>query len=525
MTRVAWFQCAAGVAGDMVMAALVDAASRMPPQARQTSPDTADLLRPHESRMPNASPANSPTPDVLLAVMSAAADVVMAPVDSTSPTTAAANEAPTLEALTFEPVQRCGVRATWANVVVHDHHYAHDGHATSDGVNDDVDADDDIDLDLDLDVDIDVDVDVDGDGDGDGEHAGHNPGHHSHGPHRPARDVLAMIERAGLPQRVRDRAAAVYAALADVEGSIHGIDPADVELHEVGAVDSIVDVVGACAALEAWGVDVVLFSPIAVGHGTVRTQHGQLPNPVPAVADMLARYGAPTVGLDTTMEVATPTGVALMCVLSAMNPTGAPRPGAMPPMQVIATGYGAGTADVAGRPNVVQVVLGDLDIAVDAAVNAPDDGDTSPAGSPAVEVSVNVDDVTGEVLAHTVERLLAVGAFDAWITPIIMKKGRPAHTVHALCDEARLAAVRDTIVTETGSLGVRAHRVRRWPQQRHQITVDVDGHPVRVKAATHIGRMDVEFDDAAAVSAATGMPVREVIALAEALARDTTRHG
>ena len=328
-----------------------------------------------------------------------------------------------------------------------------------------------------------------------------------------------MIDRAGLPQRVRDRARAVYATLADVEGAIHGIDPADVELHEVGAVDSIVDVVGACAALEAWGVDVVVFSPIAVGHGTVRTQHGQLPNPVPAVADMLARYGAPTVGLDTTMEVATPTGVALMCVLSAMNPTGAPRPGAMPPMQVIATGYGAGTADVAGRPNVVQVVLGDLDIAVDAAVSASVDGDTAPAGSPAVEVSVNVDDVTGEVLAHTVERLLAVGAFDAWITPIIMKKGRPAHTVHALCDEARLAAVRDTIVTETGSLGVRAHRVRRWPQQRHEITVDVDGHPVRVKVATHIGRMDVEFDDAAAVAAATGVPVREVIATAETLAR------
>jgi len=485
VTRVAWFQCAAGVAGDMVMAALVDAASRMPSRIQEANTSTGD----------SSGLSDSPTPDVLLAVMSAAADVVMAPVDATSLTTAAANEVPTLEALTFEPVQRCGVRATWANVVVHDHSHAHDdphhGHTSDDDNHTVVDK------------------------------TGQESGHHSHGPHRPARDVLAMIDRAGLPQRVRDRATAVYAALADVEGAIHGIDPADVELHEVGAVDSIVDVVGACAALEAWGVDVVVFSPIAVGHGTVRTQHGQLPNPVPAVADMLARYGAPTVGLDTTMEVATPTGVALMCVLSAMNPTGAPRPGAMPPMQVIATGYGAGTADVAGRPNVVQVVLGDLDIAVDAAVSASVDGDTAPAGSPAVEVSVNVDDVTGEVLAHTVERLLAVGAFDAWITPIIMKKGRPAHTVHALCDEARLAAVRDTIVAETGSLGVRAHRVRRWPQQRHEITVDVDGHPVRVKVATHIGRMDVEFNDAAAVAAATGVPVREVIATAEAIARGT----
>jgi uncharacterized protein (TIGR00299 family) protein len=485
VTRVAWFQCAAGVAGDMVMAALVDAASRMPSRIQEANTSTGD----------SSGLSDSPTPDVLLAVMSAAADVVLAPVDATSLTTTATGEAPTLEALTFEPVQRCGVRATWANVVVHDHGHAHDdphrGHTSDD--------------------DNDTDVDK----------AGRESGHHSHGPHRPARDVLAMIDRAGLPQRVRDRATAVYATLADVEGEIHGIDPADVELHEVGAVDSVVDVVGACAALEAWDVDVVLFSPIAVGHGTVRTQHGQLPNPVPAVADMLARHGAPTVGLDTTMEVATPTGVALMCVLSAMNPTGAPRPGAMPPMQVIATGYGAGSADVAGRPNVVQVVLGDLDINIDAAVSGSVDDDTAPAGSPAVEVSVNVDDVTGEVLAHTVERLLAVGAFDAWITPIIMKKGRPAHTVHALCDEARLAAVRDTIVTETGSLGVRAHRVRRWPQQRHEITVDVDGHPVRVKVASHIARMDVEFDDAAAVAAASGVPVREVIAMAEALARNS----
>ncbi len=493
MTRVAWFQCAAGVAGDMVMAALVDAASRLPSRPEGLRPPADE-----SSPSPGSPMSGSPPPDVLFAVMSAAADVVMASVDPTSSATTDVSDAPTLEALTFEPVQRCGVRATWANVVVHDNGHAHndphDGRPLDDGDT------------------------------ADGEQADHNSGQHSHGPHRPARDVVAMIDRADLPQRVRDRATAVYAALADVEGAVHGIDPADVELHEVGAVDSIVDVVGACAALEAWGVDVVLFSPIAVGHGTVRTQHGQLPNPVPAVADMLARHGAPTVGLDTTMEVATPTGVALMCVLAALNPVGAPRPGAMPPMQVVATGYGAGTADVAGRPNVVQVVLGDLDIDVDATVSATVDGDAAPAGSPAVEVSVNVDDVTGEVLAHTVERLLAVGAFDAWVTPIIMKKGRPAHTVHALCDEARLATVRDTMVTETGSLGVRAHPVRRWPQQRYEITVEVDGHPVRVKVAAHIARMDVEFDDAAAVAAATGMPVREVIALAESLARETTQH-
>ena len=470
MTRVAWFQCAAGVAGDMVMAALVDAASRAP-QAGLSTNGTAGV--------------GAPVDDVVMAVMSATAAVTSVPLANAAP---GHDAGPVLEALTFEPVQRCGVQATWANVVVHTHDDpSHDhGHERRVNASDTAGA------------------------------ATH------HGLHRPARDVLAMIHAAGLDDRTRERASAVYAALAEVEGQIHGIDPADVELHEVGAIDSIVDVVGACAALEAWGVDAVVFSPIAVGHGTVNTQHGTLANPVPAVVNMLARYGAPSVGLDTTMEVATPTGVALMCVLSSLNPDGVLQPGAMPPMRVAATGNGAGTADVPGRPNVVQVVIGEIDVDADATISAAiAAGDTRRAGSTAIEVCVNVDDVTGEVLAHTIDRLLDAGAVDAWVTPIVMKKGRPAHTVHALCDEAHLATVRDTMVTETGSLGVRAHVVRRWPQQRHEVTVTVEGEPIRVKIAPAIGRVDVEFDDAARVAAATGVPVRETMSRAEAIARDT----
>ena len=484
MTRVAWFQCSAGVAGDMVMAALVDAASRAPQVGRSTN-GTVGVGAPVD---------RAPVDDVVMAVMSATAAVTSVPLANAAP---GHDAGPVLEALTFEPVQRCGVQATWANVVVHthndpshDHQHTHE-HEHVHGHERRVDASD-------------------------------TAGSATHdGLHRPARDVLAMIHAAGLDDRTRERATAVYGALANVEGHIHGIDPAEVELHEVGAIDSIVDVVGACAALEAWGVDAVVFSPIAVGHGTVNTQHGTLANPVPAVVNMLARYGAPSVGLDTTMEVATPTGVALMCVLSSTNPDGVPRPGAMPPMRVIATGNGAGTADVPGRPNVVQVVIGEIDVDTDATISAADaTGDTRRAGSTAIEVCVNVDDVTGEVLAHTIDRLLDAGAVDAWVTPIVMKKGRPAHTVHALCDEARLAMVRDTMVTETGSLGVRAHVVRRWPQQRHEVTVTVEGEPIRVKIASALGRADVEFDDAARVAAATGVPVRDIISRAEAIARD-----
>ena len=388
-SRIAWFQCGAGVAGDMVMAALVDAG--------------ADQF----------------------AVMDAIGALGVAD-----------------WALTFEEVQRCGVRARWANVVVH----THDGH----------------------------------------QHA-----------HRPAREVLAVIAAAELPQRVRDRALAVYRTLAEVEGAIHGTDPDEVELHEVGALDSIIDVVGVCAALESLGVDTVVFSPIAVGHGSVTTAHGVFPNPVPAVSRLLERAGAPVTGLDTTMEVSTPTGVALMTVLGSAS-------GAMPPMTVTATGFGAGTKDVPNRPNVVQVVIGE---AVDASPNGDD------PGQEAFEIAVNVDDVTGEVLAHTVERLLAVGAFDAWVTPIVMKKGRPAHTVHALCDAGRHAAIVATMLAETGSMGIRSTPLRRWPQQRTETTVDIDGHPIAVKVAGH--RVKVEFGDARRAADALGVPVREILTRAE----------
>ena len=391
-SRIAWFQCGAGVAGDMVMAALVDAG--------------ADQF----------------------AVMDAIGALGVAD-----------------WALTFEEVQRCGVRARWANVVVHTHDHSHD---------------------------------------------------HQH-EHRPAREVLALIAAAELPERVGNRALAVYRTLAEVEGAIHGTDPDEVELHEVGALDSIIDVVGVCAALESLGVDTVVFSPIAVGHGSVTTAHGVFPNPVPAVSRLLERAGAPVTGLDTTMEVSTPTGVALMTVLGSAS-------GAMPPMTVTATGFGAGTKDVPNRPNVVQVVIGE---AVDASPNGDD------PGQEAFEIAVNVDDVTGEVLAHTVERLLAVGAFDAWVTPIVMKKGRPAHTLHALCDAARHATIIATMLAETGSMGIRSTPLRRWPQQRTETTVDIAGHPIAVKVAGH--RVKVEFDDARRAADALGVPVREILTRAE----------
>jgi uncharacterized protein (DUF111 family) len=252
-------------------------------------------------------------------------------------------------------------------------------------------------------------------------------------------------------------------------------------------------VVGVCAALEVLGIDRIVCSPITVGQGQVRALHGTLPNPAPAATELLAMFGAPSRGIDDRRELATPTGVALMVAL-------ADEFGPLPAMRVQSVGYGAGTRDIEGRPNVVQVVIGDLR-----------DESTGP-GQPVQLLECNVDDVTGEVLAHTIGRLLDAGAHDAWATPIVMKKGRPAHTVHALCDPARADAIRTVMVAETGTLGVRGTVMQRWPQQRTEGVVDVGGQPIRVKRSAQ--RLKVEHDDAAAAAAVLGLPLRTVLDLA-----------
>jgi uncharacterized protein (DUF111 family) len=176
----------------------------------------------------------------------------------------------------------------------------------------------------------------------------------------------------------------------------------------------------------------------------------------------------------------------------------------MPSMEIDATGFGAGTREIDGRPNVVQVVLG---ARLDALA----------AGQPLLQLEVNVDDVTGETLAHTIGALLDAGANDAWVTPIVMKKGRPAYTVSAMCDPALGAQVADVLRSETGSLGVRGGMLDRWPAARSEEEVEVAGYPLRVKVSA--GRVKVEHDDAARIAKRTGLPLREVISLAEESAR------
>jgi uncharacterized protein (TIGR00299 family) protein len=314
---------------------------------------------------------------------------------------------------------------------------------------------------------------------------------------RTASHIAGLVEEARLPDRVSARALATFAALAEAEGQLHRRPPEQVHFHEVGGLDAIVDVVGTCAALEVLGIDEVSASTVVTGTGMVRAAHGLLPNPAPAVVALLASVGAPTTGLDVGVELTTPTGAALLAALS----TGF---GPLPSMTIEASGFGAGSREIDGRPNATQVVIG----------TAADD---LGAGQPVVLLEANVDDATGETLAHAVAALLEAGAHDAWVTPIVMKKGRPAHTVAALADVALAAQVAATLTAETGSLGVRAVTMERWPSARRVDTVEVEGYPVRIKVSP--GRVKAEHDDAARVARRAGLPLREVLARAEAAGR------
>ncbi len=328
----------------------------------------------------------------------------------------------------------------------------------------------------------------------------HEHDHHEHDHHRAWRDIKKLLNDSELPTRVRDRAQKVFAVLAEVEANIHGVAIDDIEFHEVGSIDAIVDIVGVCAALEVLNIDRIFCSNIAVGHGHIKSAHGTLPNPAPAVTALAALRGVTLVGLDDHRELATPTGVALMVALADSF-------GAMPPLTVSSVGYGAGTNDIPGRANVVKVVIGETS----------EQTVLSGAGQDVQLLEANVDDVSGEVIAHTIAELLNAGAHDAWATPIVMKKGRPAFTVHALCDPALTEKISALLVSETGTLGLRGSVIQRWPQTRNEKSVTVHGHTIRIKVGT--GRIKVENDDAVTASRALSLPLREVLALAEQAAR------
>ncbi|MDX3187002.1 nickel pincer cofactor biosynthesis protein LarC [Streptomyces sp. MN03-5084-2B] len=304
---------------------------------------------------------------------------------------------------------------------------------------------------------------------------------------RSAAELIAMAGRVE-PAPVAARAVATLRAIAEVEGRLHGEAPERVHLHELGGHDTLVDVIGVCAALDALEVSTVYCGALPLGTGTVRTAHGVLPCPAPATAALLR--GAHTVGSDLTGETVTPTAAALLKSVGA-------RFEPPPEFRLLATGYGAGTRSLPDRPNIAVVHLGEPVAAGQRTL---------------VVLETNLDDVTGEVLGHVVGELLSAGALDAWISPVTMKKGRPAHVLHVLAEPEHAARLGDLVLAETGSLGLREYPVRRTALARKTETVDVLGMPVRRKRGPHGAKP--EHDDVVAAARELGLPARVVATIA-----------
>ena len=319
--------------------------------------------------------------------------------------------------------------------------------------------------------------------------------------HRTAAHIIALVEEAALPQRVTERAIAVFTALAEAEGRVHQVDPAKVHFHEVGGIDAIIDVVGSCLALEALDIEYVAVAPVAVGHGLARSAHGIISNPAPATTHLLE--GVPVKGLDVRLELTTPTGAALVRALADSF-------GPMPEMTITSAGFGAGDTELDEHPNLLHVIIGELSAVP---ITTTDQ---------LVVLEANVDDLSGEYLAHAVTKLLSSGALDAWVTPVEMKHGRPAVTISALTEPAAVQSIGEVLLAESGSLGYRSRGVERSALDRRFESVELEGHAISLKITNNTAK--AEFGDVARVSDELGRPARIVAAQAEQLWRDASEN-
>jgi uncharacterized protein (TIGR00299 family) protein len=310
--------------------------------------------------------------------------------------------------------------------------------------------------------------------------------------HRHLSDILEIVASARLSAGVADQARRVFTRLAQAEAAAHGIPIEKVHFHEVGAADALVDVVGACAGLEALGVETIVCSPIPTGSGTVRCEHGLLPVPAPATAELLR--GVPLAPCDEPAELATPTGAAILTTLADSF-------GPLPAMRIESIGYGAGSRENRSRPNVLRLLIGQL------APIAADEEDRL------LVLETQVDDATGQAVAFAATRLLEAGALDVFSVPIGMKKGRPGQLLTVLCRPEDAAAMEDILFGEIGTLGVRRHECLRRKLTRGQVTVQTRFGPIRVKVgrrAEQVLHAWPEYEDCAAAARESGAPLHAV---------------
>jgi hypothetical protein len=306
-------------------------------------------------------------------------------------------------------------------------------------------------------------------------------------PHRRYRDIDALIAASGLSPRAKETALRVFRAIGEVEAKIHGVTLDDIHFHEVGAVDSIVDICGAAVALELLGWPEVFTTPPPLGSGTVRIAHGTVPVPVPATLELLKDR---PVRFEGRGELTTPTGAALLKVLASFDPP--------PELIVERIGYGVGTKDWPDRANVLRASL------------ARRSTDTT---STLTVLECNVDDASPQLLGALVQTLLDAGALDAWLTPVVMKKGRPGHLIGVLCEPSARGGLVERLLRETTTLGVRESTVRRTALERRFDAVETPWGRVQVKVGLRDGavvNVAPEFDDCQRLAQAHRVPLKDV---------------
>ncbi|MFB6113716.1 MAG: nickel pincer cofactor biosynthesis protein LarC [Halodesulfurarchaeum sp.] len=339
-----------------------------------------------------------------------------------------------------------------------------------------------------------------------------------HGPHRTLPEVLDIVERMALPDSVATEAKATFRILGEAEASVHGTEVDSVHFHEVGADDAIADIVGTALLLYDLDVERIVTTPVATGSGTVSSSHGTYPVPPPAVLEIAERADWSIRSGPVSGELLTPTGAALLAHFA----TGV---SSIPPIRVESSGYGAGSREYEGRPNVLRGILGSIEEANETASAARESPDLET--EPVTVLETTVDDVTPEVLGGLHERLSGVGALDVAVLPATLKKSRPGHVVQVITKPDDAKGVARRLSEETGTLGVRVNPVsHRWIAERRveSVTVQIEetAFEIGVKVATDRSgeRYDVsaEFDDALGVAEDTGLPVREIMRRAESAA-------
>ena len=332
----------------------------------------------------------------------------------------------------------------------------------------------------------------------------HEAGAHHHHEHRNFNDIKTIIENSDLSTNIKAKAVNVFRILGLAEAKVHGKSLEEVHFHEVGAVDTIIDIVGSCLALENLGIEKIYVSEIKTGYGFVQCAHGLMPVPAPATAELLA-HGLLYAKGNIERELATPTGAALMAALA--------EPSADMPKGFSAekVGYGAGTRNLE-IPNVLRATLGAVEEVKSHALTVAE---------------CNIDDMSGEVWPYVQEKLMAAGALDAWITPIIMKKGRPAQMLSVLMHPQDLPVLEKIILTETTTLGLRYYDVARHCSERSFISVELPQGTVKVKYSAANGQIlniAPEFEDCRKLAEASKMPLKKIMQMAAAAAEVQLEH-